>query len=206
MKKILLIVLLFLCSKIYSQSADTSDYFSVGLYGVGYSSPISDLKNSNDVVSGIGIEAEYVKSKSLSFYAKFIHQFTSLSNNFNYYDLPVLSDPTTYREIFAFGARYYLRDNLVKPYFQLGLVHERIYIGTFLYNYHDYETGIVKTARTSRYGIYSYLLNTGVGISFKIYKRLYADFQYDLNWILKAKDYRYNGFTTVGGLKYNIVL
>jgi hypothetical protein len=204
MKKIILAVILLLSVKAFSQNADTSDYFSVGFYGAQYVSPVGDLKVVNSYINSIAVELEYVKLRNLSFYAKFLHQFTRLSDDYSYDNHPRLTDPITFREVFSFGARYYLRESLVKPFLQIGLVHERITIGPFNYKYFDYEYAIEKVGRTRIYGVYSYLLNTGVGINFKIYKKFYADFQYDLNWVLKAHDYKFNGFSTVGGLKYNI--
>jgi hypothetical protein len=201
MKKIILGVLLLLSVKSFSQNADTSDYFRVGLYGGSFISPYNELTEKNKYVNSICLEAEYVKFKNLSFYVRGLYQFSEL--NHDYYSSSVIVEkPQNYRMAISFGGRYFLAEKNIKPYLQVGLNHETNFIGayTIIYNYGNeiYYDSYKASWR------YFYSLNFGVGLDVKISKKFSADIHYDLYRNFNTTYDNFGGFSVLAGLKYNI--
>ena len=47
-------------------------------------------------------------------------------------------------------------------------------------------------------------MNIGVGFNVKISKKFSFDMKYDLNKSLENTSYSFNGFSVLGGIKYNL--
>jgi hypothetical protein len=201
MKKLFLLLFLLLTGSAFSQNADTSDYFRIGLYGGSYISSHEGLVEKNKYFNSIALEAEYMQLKNLGFYVRGIYEFTDLYNYENYYYY--LNNPSRYRIATSFGIRYYLRDKNVKPYLQLGLNHETNYVDSYSY-YYDY-SGEKYYHSHQAYWSYYYSLNFGVGLNVKLCKKFSADIHYDLYRVFQGENSTFSGFSVLAGIKYNIV-
>jgi hypothetical protein len=189
---------MFMTVNVFSQNADTSDYFRVGLYGGSYISGHEGIVEKNALINTTGLEIEYIKTRYLSFYFRSIYEFTKLSNNAT--GIIFSQNTSTHRLAISFGAKYYLREKNVKPYFQLGLNHEANYID----NYTTYYFGYPENTSNEHWRHY-YSVNFGVGVDIKLYKKFSADIHYDLYRILQNEYSDFQGFSVLAGLKYNIV-
>ncbi|MCX6165035.1 MAG: hypothetical protein NTU73_09315 [Ignavibacteriae bacterium] len=199
MKKIIFVFLLLITIKGFSQDADSSDYFRVGLYGGYYASPYSELWGKNNSINSIAFEFEYVKLKNLAFYGRGVYQFTNLLDKKDH--CIIGKSPDTYRIAYSFGARYYLKEKEIKPYFQLGLNSETDFIGDYSY----YDQNSFLNYKVRKYSNYFYSLNIGAGLDIKIYKKIYFDFHYDLYRVFRNENSTFEGQFFLAGLKYNIV-
>jgi hypothetical protein len=208
MKKLFLLLFLLLTGSAFTQDADTSDYFRIGLYGGSYIAQFP-LYEKNQFANSIALETEYVKFKNLSFYIKGLYEFTNvnLNNLYKYYDYNILSSdpPNSYRLLISLGGRYYLREKNIRPYLQLGINHESDYISDFTY-YYDFGRGYKSNIYSQKCGWFYFLsMNIGVGVNIKLSKNLCADIQYDIQRNLEDKGYTFQGFSVLAGLKYNII-
>ncbi|MBS1515747.1 MAG: hypothetical protein JSS63_11990 [Bacteroidetes bacterium] len=107
--------------------------------------------------------------------------------------------------IISFGGRYYVRkEGNVKPYLQLGINQETQFQENTKveYLYPDGGKGSV-TYYDGGYYFY-YFMNIGVGFNVKISKKFSFDMKYDLNKSLENTSYSFNGFSVLGGIKYNL--
>lgn len=99
-------------------------------------------------------------------------------------------DAAHYKIEVGFGSRYYLNKNSnVKPYLQLGINQQTEYIN-YSYWGPTYD--------------YRYFMNLGVGFNVKISKKFSFDMKYHLNKSLENTSYSFNGFSVLGGIKYNL--
>ena len=197
MKKIIVLFCVLISLKAFSQNADTSDFFRVGLYGGSLVSPSYTLVEKNKYLNSISLETEYVKFKFLSFYVRGIYQFTNLYLDNNYETL--VETPSHYHIAVSFGAKYYLADKNIKPYLKLGLNHETDYIDSYTVFYNG--GGSYNTRGNWNY---YYSLNFGVGLNVRLNNKFSADIQYDLyRNFLTEYDY-FRGFSVLAGIKYNI--
>ncbi|MFA5404495.1 MAG: hypothetical protein WC358_06135 [Ignavibacteria bacterium] len=202
MKKLILILLLLLSIKSFSQDADTSDYFRIGLYSGSYISSHSGLVEKNKYFNSVALEAEYMQLKNLSFYVRGIYEITEIYNYGNYYFY--LNNPPKYRLVTSFGAKYYLKEKNIRPYLQLGLNQETNYIGSYTYYNFD-DLGEKHYYLYEENWNYYYSLNFGVGLNVKLYKKLSADIHYDLYRVFQGEYSTFYGFSILAGLKYNIL-
>lgn len=201
MKKLFLILFFLLTANAFSQDADTSDYFRIGLYGGTYISSHEGVVERNMYFNSIGLEAEYVKLKYLSIYIRSFYEITELHNFDTHYQV-FLNNPTTYRYMTSFGAKYYLREKNVKPYFQLAFNHEANYVGSYtLQNLSGNNILVYKTGYWSHY----YSLYFGIGIDIKLYKNISTDIHYDIYRVFRNESSSFSGFSVLAGIKYNIV-
>jgi hypothetical protein len=190
MKKLFFVVILFYTAISFSQDADSSDYFRIGLYGGSYISSHEGLVEKNKYFNSVALEAEYMQSKNLAFYVRGLYENTKIynlessNNNSN--------NPSKYRLATSFGVRYYLREKNIKPYFQSGLNQETNYIGS-------------SSSSRQEYWSYYYSLNFGVGLNVKLYKKFSADIHYDLYRVFQGEYSTFYGFSVLAGIKYNIV-
>lgn len=201
MKKIFVTLFMFLSIYAYTQDADTSDFFRVGLYGGSYINEHSGLVEKNKYFNSIALEIEYMKLRNLSFYVRGIYENVEryvYDGNYQYLNVPIV-----YRLSTSFGAKYYLKEKNIRPYFQLGLNQETDYISSYTFYY--YENGEKKTYTQRENWDYYYSLYIGVGCDIKLYKKFSADIHYDLYRILEGKYSRYDTFSILAGIKYNIV-
>lgn len=203
MKNLFVVLFLLISFNVFSQSsADSCDYFRVGLYGGSYINGHEGLVEKNKLFNSIALEAEYVKLKNLAFYIRCIYEFTK--TNYGYDDYYIyLNKPMTYRFAISFGGRYYLRERNIRPYFQVGFNHETNYRGSYSY-YHE-EPGNYFFYSNPEYWSYYYALNIGVGLDIKIYKNLSADIKYDLYKIYKGRNSEFDTFSVLAGVKYNLI-
>ncbi|MDD5363131.1 MAG: hypothetical protein PHN88_13440 [Ignavibacteria bacterium] len=197
MKKLIIVSLLVLYSTGYAQFKDTSDYFTVGIYGGSYIGE-KPLYEPNHYLNSLGLELEYVKSDNLSFFARGLYQFTGndIKYMFDRYNSDYITDvknPATYRLSISLGARYYLRKQNVNPYFQFSLNHET----SFIDNY-SYKIGNLLFTNNGWYS-YHYSAALGAGLNIKLSKRLLFDFQYDLYRDLEGN--KFIAFSAIGGFK-----
>lgn len=95
---------------VFSQNADTSDYFRIGLYGGSYISGHEGIVEKNALINSTGLEIEYVKTRYLSFYFRSIYEFTKLSNNVT--GITFSPNTSTHRLAISFGAKYYIREKM----------------------------------------------------------------------------------------------
>lgn len=201
MKKLILVLFMLGTVIGFSQNADTSDYFRVGLYGGSLISPSYHIVEKNKYLNSVAIEAEYVKLKNLSFYVRGIYQFSRLNSDW-FYSSTVIEMPQNYHIAVSFGSRYFLAEKNIRPYLQIGLNHETDYIGSFSYYY--YSGNEINYYTYNQNWIYYYSLNFGIGLDIKINKKLSADIHYDLYRNFYEDYDSFKGFSVLAGLKYNI--
>lgn len=207
MKKLIIIFLLFITSVAYTQSNDSINHFSVGIYGgifdeMKYASPANYFMNS------IVMDLEYRNSKEFAFYANILYQFLNndvkaMWPDFNLPNIYNIPNPTVYRNIVTIGARYYLRSKKFNPYLSIGLSREYLHIGKFTYTYERVSGFPVNyTSEAINVNLLSVLF--GAGMNLNISKKFTLDVQYNLHKSIEANDGGYLGFSFYGGLKYNI--
>jgi len=203
MKKLILGVLLLLSVKTFSQNADTSDYFRVGLYSGSYiaSGYYNLLVEKNKYVNSICLETEYVKFKNLSFYVRGLYQFSDLNSDY-FYNAFLVEKPQNYRIAISFGGRYFLTEKNIKPYLQAGLNHETDFVGPYTIFYYSGNSTYYDTYKARWY--YNYSINFGVGFDVKINKKFSADIHYDLYRNFHESYDNFGGYSILAGLKYNI--
>lgn len=219
MKKIFLVALFFTSFNLFAQDWNDDDenhhkhernkydYFSLGLYGGGHTS------NSFNVTIGpansIAGEVEYRKSKKWGFYLKGIYEFTSqdVRELFEYqtpedFELTSVKNPKTFIAVVNFGARYYVADGNLSPYFQSGFSHETSYMGDYTYTV---SVGGVPFSTFRNKGYFNYYLsaNFGVGAKIRLSKKFSVDMQYDVYQYVGKYDYHNGGYSALIGLKYN---
>jgi opacity protein-like surface antigen len=207
MKTIIIIFLLFITSAAYTQSSDSINHFSVGIYGgtlaeTKYNSP------ANEFVNSIVMDLEYRNSKEFSFFANVLYQFVkndvkAMWPEFKlpyYYDI---TNPNVYRNIVTIGARYYLRTKKLNPYLSIGLSREYLHFSKYTYTF-EFDPGYPEkyTIVSKSYNFLSVLF--GAGMNLNISKKFTLDVQYNLHKSIEANDGGYLGFSFYGGLKYNI--
>lgn len=201
MKKLFVILFLLLSVRVFSQDADSCDYFSIGIFGGSYISGNFYLAERNKYQNTIALDAEYLKTRNLAFYVRGLYEFTE-DINYSKYDYTYLNEPATYRFLMTFGARYYLRDKNVRPYFEIGLNQETNYRGPYSVtttrsNYYNFNT-------YSSEWVYYYSINFGVGLNVKIYKKLSADIKYDLYKEYQVEHSYFKNYSVLAGIKYNL--
>lgn len=200
MKKIILVLFLLLSVKGFSQDADSSDFFRIGLYSGNYSSTSNGIKGQNSYFNSIALEVEYIKFKNVAVYFRSIYEFTDL---FDYYiGYTYLNSPKSYRSVNSFGVKYIIGERNIKPYLKLGLNQEITFVGDYSY----YETSFPQNiTRFSEFWYYIYSLNIGIGLNVKIAKNLSADINYDLYRIMGYEHDYFYGRSVLAGFKYNII-
>lgn len=207
MKTIIIIFLLFITSVAYTQSNDSINHFSVGIYGgtldeTKYNSP------ANGFVNSIVMDLEYRNSKEFSFFANILYQFVNNDIKamwpfFKSPDVYNITNPNVYRNIVTIGARYYLRSKKLNPYLSIGLSREFLYFSKYTYTY-EHNTGY--PVKYTEGGVNTNFLSIliGAGMNLNISKKFTLDVQYNLHKSIEANDGGYLGFSFYGGLKYNI--
>jgi len=207
MKKLIIILLLFITSVAYTQSIDSINHFSVGMYG-GIFDEMKYTSPANNFVNSIVMDLEYRNSKEFSFYANVLYQFCqndvkTMWPYFNSPDVYNVTNPTVYRNIVTIGARYYLRSKKLNPYFSIGLSREYLHFSKYTYT-EEYVHGYPEKYTSG--GINSNFLSVlfGAGLNLNISKKFTLDVQYNLHKSIEANDGGYLGFSFYGGLKYNI--
>jgi opacity protein-like surface antigen len=125
------------------------------------------------------------------------------------YELPddyiytVDKKPTTYREVFSLGGRYYLRIKKINPYLQIGISEEFNLLNSFNI------TGVsTSQAYDSSFGhfkdiaYYKLSIFAGAGVNFKINNKVAIDIQYDVYLNIEKNDGNFIAHSVLVGLKY----
>lgn len=222
MSKLFFILLSLICTNLLAQDWDEEkhehkgrheyrrDYFTIGLYTGSYIGMGTQIEK-NFYFNSIAAEIEYVKFRDLSLYARGIYQFSNVKiPNYIYYGAPygtqyLYYEPSHYKMVISFGGRYYVRkEGKVRPYLQLGINQETQFQENTKvdYLYPDGSKGYI-TYYDGGYDFY-YFMNIGVGFTVKISNKFTFDMKYDLNKSLDKKSYSFNGFSVLGGIKYNL--
>lgn len=224
MKKLIVLLILFCGFNLFAQDWDEddgrrdehsrhekikNDYFSIGIYGGGHSS--NSLSVTEGPFNSIAAEIEYVKSKKWGFFVKTIYEFTphtikDLYLSGNEYLVPFLVDyknPITFNLLFNFGARYYITQGKVTPYFNAGLSNEASFISEhhYLIKYGEGNYGGISKRNTFD----TFLsINLGVGAKIKLSEKFGIDMQYDVYQYIGKNNNHNAGYSAIAGLKYNL--
>jgi len=179
----------------------------VGVYGGNYMGDLP-LYTVNFLFGDISVEMEYRKSKDLSFFVNIMYLFTGndikkMYPELNYSRYIPDKNPETYRAIITIGGRYYLRNQNINPYLQIGLTEEYTYVGEYSY-YEKYGNGGLKGWSNARFNNSKLEIMAGAGLNIKLYKRLHLDIQYNIYKIVGVENNEYLNHSFNGGLKYNI--
>lgn len=207
MKTLIIIFLAFISSVAYTQTNDSINHFSVGIYG----GKFDDMKYctpANQYVNSIVLDLEYRSAKRFSFFANILYQFVKndvkiMWPSFNSPIIYNIINPTVYRNIVTIGARYYLRDKKFNPYLSIGLSREYLHVGKFTYTYERLSGYPVNyTSDEINTNLLSVLF--GAGLNLNLNRKFTLDVQYNLLKSIEANDGGYLGFSFYGGLKYNL--
>ncbi|MBS1491968.1 MAG: hypothetical protein JST55_00575 [Bacteroidetes bacterium] len=217
MKPLFLLLFSIVSFTLFAQDRDVNDtkeinhsrdYFSIGLYGGGH------VSNSFNVtlgpVNSISGEIEYRKTKNWGFYIKGLYEFVSHDikqlfyyQEAEYFTFTDVKEPNTFSFLFNFGARYYLTDGNVSPYFQGGLSHETSYMGDYSYKLND-GIGSYSIYKSKAYFDEYLSLDFGVGGKIKLNKKISVDMQADVYQYVGKDNYHKPGYSALIGLKYNL--
>ncbi len=203
MKKLFVIIFFLITVNVFSQGADSCDYFRIGLYGGMYSTQnATDIEGNNQYLNSVALEGEYVQSRNFAFFIRGIYEFTQIPQNSNG-SFTYIDAPSSSRIVFTFGARYYLRDKNIKPYFQIGLNQETNYKSAYSYTY--ISPGNYEYHSYNSEWYYNYSLNFGVGLNVKLFKNISADVKYDLYKVFSGEYSYFNRYSVIAGIKYNLI-
>lgn len=206
MIKYIVAAFLLISSFAYTQTQDSTEYFSVGVYGGRYIYP-GRLTTANSILNSVSAELEYRKTKDFSFFANVIYQFTksdlkSINGNLNIQTATVLENPFTCNGVVTFGGRYYLSSKKVNTYVTLGLSQQFEYIGN--YSYIPEALSFMGSGTNNGFTTYRISIMAGTGINFQLSRKLLLDFQFNVFRNIE-KDYgNFSGTNYFLGLKYNL--
>lgn len=222
MKKILFVALILFSSNLFAQDWDDDgherkhnkekykkDYFSIGLYGGGHTS--NSLNVTDGPFNAISFELEYTKSKKWSFFIKGIYEFTpqTVQELFFYTYEPYMPElfnvqnPTAFNFLFNFGARYYVTQGKVSPYFSAGISNEASFIGKYQYSFYQGE-GLYSTAYGRNEFNTFISMDIGTGLKFRLSEKFSLDMQYDVYQYLGKNNNHNAGYSGLIGIKYNL--
>jgi hypothetical protein len=194
MKKLIIISLLFLYSTGYSQYKDTSDYFTLGIYGGSFQGN-GYLNPNNNFINSVAAEIEYFKLSDMSFSFNILYQFSNYKYPFKY------TDTRSYKIVPSLIFKYYLRKKSISPYLQAGILYEfDIYNIKTKSNY----TGL-NFAEDNTYVSNILYISFGLGLNIRITDRLSIDGRLLVNPRITNNDVNhleYIGGTGIAGVKY----